>query len=157
VELAFQQRGPAYSNMVSFGVSVPLQWDQKNRQDRELAARLAQVEQANAEREDTLRAHVAEVRTMMNEWQNNRERHVRYEQELVPLAHSRALAQVAAYRGGKAALADVLAARRNEIEVRLQALQLEADSARLWAQLNFLFPQDGASADSSMRVDKDAK
>lgn len=157
VELAFQQRGPAYSNMVSFGVSVPLQWDQKNRQDRELAARLAQVEQANAEREDTLRAHVAEVRSMMNEWQNNRERHVRYEQELVPLAHSRALAQVAAYRGGKAALADVLAARRNEIEVRLQALQLEADSARLWAQLNFLFPQDGASADSSMRVDKDAK
>ena len=30
---------PAFSNMVSLGVSVPLQWDQKNRQDRELAAK----------------------------------------------------------------------------------------------------------------------
>ncbi|MFL6672352.1 MAG: TolC family protein [Massilia sp.] len=157
VELAFQQRGPAYSNMVSVGLSVPLQWNQANRQDRELSARLAQVEQARAEREDTLRAHVAEVRSMINEWQNDRERHARYEQELVPLAHSRALAQVAAYRGGKAALADVLAARRNEAEVRLQALQLEAESARLWAQLNFLFPQDGAFANPAMRMDKDAK
>jgi outer membrane protein TolC len=156
VELAFQQRGPAYSNMVSLGVSVPLQWNQKNRQDRELSSRLAQVEQVKAEREDTLRAHVAEVRAMMNEWQNNRERHARYEQELLPLANSRTMAQVAAYRGGKATLAEVLAARRNEIDVRLQALQLETDTARLWAQLNFLFPQDGASA-HSMRMNKDAK
>jgi outer membrane protein TolC len=157
VELAFQQRGPAYSNMVSLGVSVPLQWNQKNRQDRELSARLAQVEQAKAEREDTLRAHVAEVRAMMNEWQNNRERHARYEQELLPLANSRTMAQIAAYRGGKATLAEVLAARRNEIDVRLQALQLETDTARLWAQLNFLFPQDGASASPTMRMNKDAK
>ena len=36
VELSYSQRGPAYSNMVSVGVSIPLQWDQKNRQDREL-------------------------------------------------------------------------------------------------------------------------
>jgi hypothetical protein len=38
-------------------------------------------------------------------------------------------------------LTDALAARRGEIDVRLQALQLEADTARLWAQLNFLFPE----------------
>jgi hypothetical protein len=36
VEVAFQQRGSAYSNMVSVGISLPFQWDQKNRQDREL-------------------------------------------------------------------------------------------------------------------------
>jgi len=30
VELMFSQRGPAYSNMVSVNVSVPLQWDQTN-------------------------------------------------------------------------------------------------------------------------------
>jgi outer membrane protein TolC len=157
VEVAFQQRGPAYSNMVSVGVSVPLQWDRKNRQDRELSSRLAQVGQAKAEREDRLRAHVAEVSSMMNEWQNNRQRHARYEQELLPLAHSRTMAEVSAYRGGKATLAEVLAARRNEIDVRLQVLQLEADTARLWAQLNFLFPQDGASAQSTMRMDEDMK
>lgn len=145
VEVAVQKRGPGYSDMLSIGLSVPLQWDQKNRQDRELSSKLAQVEQARAEREDALRAHVAEVRGMLNEWHTNRERQIRYEQQLIPLASSRTTASVAAYRGGKTTLADVLAARRSEIDVRLQALQLGQETDRLWAQLNFLFPQNDIS------------
>ncbi|MBS0309506.1 MAG: TolC family protein [Proteobacteria bacterium] len=144
VEVTYQQRGPAYSNMVSVGVSIPLQWDQRNRQDRELASRLAMVEQARAERDEMLRQHIAETRLMINEWENNRERLGRFAHELIPLANQRTLATIAAYRGGKSGLTDVLAARRNEIDVRLQALQLEADTARLWAQLNFLTPSNEA-------------
>lgn len=138
VQLMYSQRGPAYSNMVSFAVSVPLQWDQTHRQDRELAAKLALLDQARAEREDMLTAHVAEVRAMIVEWENNRERSARYERELVPLAAERTQAMLASYRGAKASIADVLVARRGEIDIRLQALQLEAETARLWAQLNFL-------------------
>jgi outer membrane protein TolC len=140
VEVAFQQRGRAYSNMVSVGVSVPLQWDRKHRQDREVAAKLALAEQAQGERDEMLRAHVAETRVMLAGWHNGRERLVRYSTELVPLAADRSTSVLAAYRGGKATLADVLAARRSESDVRLQALQLEADTAKLWAQLNFLYP-----------------
>jgi outer membrane protein TolC len=141
VELMFSQRGPAYSNMVSVGVSIPLQWDQKNRQDRELAAKLAMAEQARAQREEALRAHIAEVRTMLNEWENGRERRARYEHELIPLAKRRTEAALSAYRGGKTNLPDVLMARRHEIDVRMQLLQFEAETARLWAQINFLFPE----------------
>jgi outer membrane protein TolC len=140
VELAYQERGPAFSNMISLGVSIPLQWDQKNRQDRELGAKLALVERAKALREDMLRAHTAEVRTMLNEWENGHERLARYERELIPLAQDRTQAALAAYRGGKADLNAVLAARRNEIEVRTQTVQLEMETGRLWAQLNFLVP-----------------
>src|SRR6185295_3254125 len=60
VELSYSLRGPAYSNMVSIGVSVPLQWDQRNRQERQIASKLAAAEQARAEREEVLRAHVSE-------------------------------------------------------------------------------------------------
>jgi outer membrane protein TolC len=91
-----------------------------------------------------LRAHVAEIRVMLDEWQNGRDRLARYRDALVPLAGSRSAAVLAAYRGGKATLADTLAARRNEVDVRLQALQLEAGTAKLWAQLNFLYPTDMA-------------
>ena len=148
VEVAYQQRGPAYSNMISVGVSIPLQWDQRNRQDRELASKLAIVEQVKAERDETLRAHIAETRTMIDEWQNGLERQARYQSELIPLADQRTQAALVAYRGGKATLTEVLAARRAEIDVRLQALQLEADTARLWAQLNFLLPSAGSSGES---------
>lgn len=148
IEVAFQQRGPAYSNMVSVGVSIPFQWDQKNRQDRELSSKLAMVEQTKAEREEILRTHVAEIHSMINEWQNGRERITRYQSQLLPLAFSRTEASIAAYRGGKASLDEVLIARRNEIDVRLQALQLQADTARLWAQLSFLFPIDAQNRHS---------
>lgn len=153
VEVAFQKRGQAYSNMLSIGVSIPIQWDQKNRQNRELSSKLALVEQAKAEREDVLREHIAQTRTMINEWQNDRERSARYDRELIPLANQRALATIAAYRGGKAGLADVLAARRNTIDVRLQALQLASEADRLWAQLNFIFPTDDAMARSAINQD----
>jgi outer membrane protein TolC len=148
VELAYQERGPAFANMFSVGVSIPLQWDQKNRQNRELAAKLALTERAKAQQEEVSRAHAAEVRAMLNEWENGRERIARYERELIPLAKDRTEAALAAYRGAKGDLNSVLAARRNEIEVRTQTLQLEMDTARVWAQLNFLVP-DGVHAAAS--------
>ncbi|NYE61291.1 outer membrane protein TolC [Duganella sp. 1224] len=143
VDVAWQQRGSAYSNMVSFGVSVPLQWDRARRQDRTLAARLAQADQAQAEREEAHRAHVAETRTLIEDWRSGQDRLRRYHDELLPRAAQNAEAVLAAYRGARATLADVLAARRNETDARLAALQLEADTARLWAQLNYILPPEG--------------
>jgi outer membrane protein TolC len=157
VALMYSQRGPDFSNMVSVNVSVPLQWDQKNRQDREIAARLAMLDQARAEREDMLRSHTAEVRAMIAEWENDRERNARYTRELLPLAAERSQAALGAYRGAKASIADVLLARRSEIDVRMQALQLEMDTARLWAQLSFLFPEDGTTLHSGATQARDPR
>jgi outer membrane protein TolC len=145
VQLMYGLRGPGYPDMVSLGVSVPLQWDRPQRQDREVAAKLAMLDQARAEREDALRAHRAEVQATLVEWNNDRERSMRYAKELVPLAAERTEATLAAYRGAKASLTDVLLARRNEIDVRMQALQLEAETARAWAQLEFLVPTTTSS------------
>jgi outer membrane protein TolC len=95
-----------------------------------------------------VRAHVAEIRAMLVAWQDDRERLTRYEREVVPLARERTEATVASYRGAKATLGEVLQARRSEVDVRLQALQLEAEVARTWAQLNFLVPLDHAPRSS---------
>ena len=140
VELMLSQRGSAYSNMVSLNVSIPLQWDQKNRQDRELAAKLSTVEQMRAEREEATRAHIAEATAMLQEWRSNRDRLTRYDGSLLPLASERTRASIAAYRGGTGPLTAVLEARRGEIDTRMDRLRLEMDAARLWAQLNYLVP-----------------
>ncbi|HEV8110815.1 MAG TPA: TolC family protein [Burkholderiales bacterium] len=141
LEAAYQQRGPDFSNMVSLGVSIPLPWDRANRQDREVASKLAMAEQARAQREEMLRAHVGDVRAMLEEWHNRRERLGRYERDLIPLARERARAALAGYQGGRTSVSDLLLARRNESEVRMQAVQLEMEAARLWAKLNFLIPE----------------
>ncbi|CAN5134972.1 TolC family protein [soil metagenome] len=140
VELMFNQRGSAYSNMVSVNLSVPLQWDPTNRQDREVAAKLALVDQLRAEREEATRAHVAEALAMLQEWHSDRERLTRYDDSLLPLASERTRASMAAYRGGSGPLTAVLDARRGEIDTRLERLRLEMEAARLWAQLNYLVP-----------------
>jgi outer membrane protein TolC len=127
-----------------------LQWEQRKRQDRELASRLAMVEQARAEREEALRVHIGEVRAMIVEWENGRERLARYERELTPLARERTRAALTAYQGGKANLTDLLLARRDEIDVRMHAVQLEMEIARLWAQLNFLFPDSAGTTRASI-------
>ena len=140
VELAYQQRGPSFSNMVSIGVSIPLPVAPAQRQDRDVAAKLAVAEQARAQLEDARRAHTAEVRAMIAEWESGRDRLRRIDTELGPLAAQRSEAALAAYRGNAGTLAAVLEARRGESDARLQALQLASEVARVWAQLNFLVP-----------------
>ena len=140
VEVLYSQRGPSYSNMVSVNLSVPLQWDPKSRQDREVAAKLAVAEQVRAEREEATRAHIGEAMAMLQEWRSDRDRLMRYDTSLLPLATERTRAAIAAYRGGTGALTAVLEARRGEIETRVERLRLEMEAARLWAQLNYLVP-----------------
>jgi outer membrane protein TolC len=136
VELMYNQLGPAYANMVSINLSIPMQWDQKNRQDRELSAKLAVVEQLRSEREEATRAHVSEVQAMLQEWQSNRQRLERFDTTLLPLARERVNAAMAAYRGGSGMLGAVLEARRGDIETQMERIRLELETARLWAQLN---------------------
>ena len=140
VELMVSQRGSAYSNMVSLNVSVPLQWDQRNRQDREISAKLAMAEQIRAQREEATREHVAETRGWLQQWQSNRDRLGQYDSSLIPLAHERTRASIAAYRGGGGMLPAVLEARRMEIDTRMERVRLEMETAGLWAQLEYLIP-----------------
>lgn len=149
VEANYAQRGPAYSNMLSIGVSIPLQWDAQNRQDRELAAKLAMVDEAKARYEDALRSREAEIRNLFDDWQTGMTRLARYRDELIPVAEQRTDAALTSYRVGKSDLATALATRRDSIDVRMQALSLELETARAWAQLHFLIPDDRSTPATS--------
>lgn len=150
VGLSFGQRGAAYPNMVSLSLAIPLQWNQQNLQDREVSARLATAEQMRSQRDEAVRAHLAEAQAMLQEWQGNRERLDRYDTALSPLAAERSRAVLTAYRAGTGNLAGVLDARQAEIETRIDRLRLEMETARLWARLNFFYPLDH-SADEAAR------
>lgn len=149
VELMYSQRGPAYSNMVSVNVSIPLQLDKRNRQERELAAKMATAEQLQAQREEATRETTAEALSWLQQWQSNRKRLAQYDSSLIPLAGERTKAVLAAYRGGAATLSAALEARRMEIDTRIERLRLEMETATLWAQLEFLIPANHPALDSS--------
>ena len=144
-ELTYAVRGAPYSNMVSLMVSIDLPWSPGTRQDREHAAKLKELDAARAMREDTRRMRVAEVDTMLTEWETARAMARRIEEELIPLATQRLDAVLASYRGGTGALSPVLEARRSELDARLALLQQEQAVAKAWAWLQFVRPMKEGS------------
>ena len=140
LEVAYAQRGPAFSNMLSIGIKIDLPIFQSRRQDPAIAAKVAAVEQIRAQTEDARRIHAAEIENLLADWNAAKSRVQRFARDLLPLAHERSEVALAAYRGGKGDLTPVLDARRAEVEVRMNRLQAEADMARAWANLSFLLP-----------------
>lgn len=140
VEAMYSQRGPAYSNMVSVGVSIPLQIDRANRQDREVAAKVAALAEAQANHEEALRMHEFEIRVMANDWAGGKDRIEQLNAQLLPAARMRTQAALTAYQTAKGPLTAVLAARSEEVGARMQVLSLEMETARLWARLTYLIP-----------------
>lgn len=138
-EIMFSQRGSQFSNMVSIGVSVPLQWDKPQRQQRELAARLARVNELEAELEEKTRERALQVQRWQQDWRAGRDRLAYLDSQRQPLATQRVDAALAAYRGGREGLDAVLQARRDALALALERLTLERETAGLWAQLEYLF------------------
>lgn len=138
VNLAYGARGGGRPDLLSLVVGVDLPIFQANRQDRRLAARLAQVNQVEAQREEQRRLLLATLRTAQAERELAEERIQRFERDILPLQASREAAALADYRSGKGAWSRVLDARRAQIETRLQWLGQRAAQARADVQLRYL-------------------
>lgn len=142
--LMYSKRGSRFGDMVSLGVSIPLQWDQARKQDRELSARLQKAEQIRLEREEMRREHLFEVQRLLANWRSNLTRLADYDKTLIPLATERVQAMEAAFRGDKAPLAAVIEAQRMVTDTRLERLRIEKQTAAWWAELEYLIPQEQA-------------
>lgn len=140
LEVTYAQRGSSYSNMLNIGVRIDLPIFEAQRQGPAVASRIAAAEQVRSQAEDARRAHLAEVRVMLADWQASQERAKRIESVQVPLARERLDASMAAYAGGRGELAPVLESRRVEVETRLALLQARTEMGRAWAQLDSLLP-----------------
>ena len=138
VEFMLSQRGRQFSNMASVAVSVPLQWDRPQRQERELAARLSRVDELQAEREEQTRERLLQVQRWREQWRSGLDRLDFLDTRRAPLSAQRVDAALAAYRGGREGLGPVLQARRAVLDLALERLLLERQTAGAWAQLEYL-------------------
>ena len=142
LEVGYGQRRPYFDNMLTVMVSFDLPWQTERRQDRDIASKLAEVEQARAMREDALRMHTAEVRGWLADFDAAARRIERFERVLLPLARDRRSAALAAYQGARGELGGVLEAERAVTETDLALVQVLAERAKAWANLNYLYPRE---------------
>lgn len=142
LEVGYGQRRPYFDNMLTVMFSFDLPLRAGHRQDRDIASKLAEVEQARAMREDALRMHAAEVRGWLADFDAAGRRIERFERVLLPLARDRRSAALAAYQGGRGELGGVLEAERAVTETDLALVQALAERAKAWANLNYLYPHE---------------
>jgi len=142
LEVGYGYRRPAFDNMLTVMVSIDLPWQKESRQDRDIASRLAEVNQARALRENARRMHEAEVRAWLAAFDTAGQRIERFMSNLLPLARERAAVARAAYQGGRGALQPVLDAERAVTETELAMNTVLGEQAKAWASLNYLYPQD---------------
>lgn len=123
--------------MIEFAIDLPL--FTRNRQDRGIAARRAELDAVVASHEDARRMQVEAVRRALAEWNGLKRQVARKESEALPLAHDRAQTAVASYGGG-GELQPWLDARRDELELHLEHARHLGELGRVWAALAFLLP-----------------
>ena len=142
-EAGYAQRGSRYSDMVSFGFSIPLPVNRAQKQDRDIAEKSALGTQARMQYEDTLRALQAEIQDQSLTLTSLNERAAQLKSQLLPTARQQVEVATAAYRSGTGSLAAIFNARRMALDVQMQVLDVEKEAATTWAKLEFhVIPHD---------------
>jgi len=129
----YEHEPPDQPNTVGFGVSFPLPlW---NRNGGNIAAARATLEQTTTKAEKVRAQVIADIAVARTSYAAALTRWQRYRDELTPKSRQIRESVALAYERGGAALLDLLAAQRNDNEVRLATAQAAADAADAAANL----------------------
>ncbi|WP_353154342.1 TolC family protein [Herminiimonas fonticola] len=147
LEAAYSQRGSQYSNMVSFGISIPLALNRAQKQNRDIAEKSALGTKARMQYEEALRDLQTEIENQSSTLESLKGRITQLNAQLLPAASQQVELATAAYRSGAGSLSAVFNAKKMLLERRLQIVELEREAALTWAALEYhVIPHDMASA-----------
>jgi cobalt-zinc-cadmium efflux system outer membrane protein len=144
--VSYGARSAGLPDMMMLEVRVGLPLFPRDRQNRDVAARIAERDAVAADREDARREQREGLERQLARWESLRDELSRYESILLPLARDRSAVALAAYGSG-GDLQPWIEARRDELETRRRHLQLQADLGRAWLALDTLLPRDTATTE----------
>ncbi|NVZ18363.1 TolC family protein [Pseudomonas costantinii] len=138
-EVDYQHRGREYGDMVSLQLSFDLPIFPGRRQNPGIAAKQAEVDQLDAEREAATREHIQMLDDDLAGYQRLDRAVQRSQDSLVPLAEEKVALSLAGYRSGKGDLMTVVSARRELVEARFKQIDAIEQRALIGAQLYFAY------------------
>lgn len=141
VMAGYGQRAAGRDDMISleFGIGLPL--FTRNRQDRGVAARVAEHDALGAEHEDARRAAAAAVRSDYAQWTGLVEQVRRDQRERLPLLRDLSALALAGYRAG-APIDGWIDARRQEVQASIETSRRQQELGIAWANLAYRFAQE---------------
>lgn len=137
IEVGYAARQGDRTDMLMVQIAFELPLFRAQKQNRLLESKLRLAERAREQREDHLRQLRAELDAAWAEWRIAGERLENFTQGVLPAARGRLDTLLAAQASGRAELAQVLEARRQLIEARLQELALKSGRAKARAGIEY--------------------
>lgn len=142
VEVFYSHRAEGYDDMAGVMFTVDLPLFQSRRQDKDYAADLSRSMQAVDQLTLVQREHVAQVQSLVAQYQASQVLWQRQREDILPLQRKRLDVLTAQYRSGQSDLPTLLEARRGVLDTELAASQAEREMARNWAAIQWLIPQE---------------
>ncbi|RAU35588.1 TolC family protein [Enterobacter sp. RIT418] len=142
VEVYYAHRAEGYDDMAGVMFSVDLPLFQSKRQDKAYAADVSRSMQAVDQLTLIKREHMAQIQTLVAQYQAAQALWQRQRDDVLPLQRQRLNVMTAQYRSGQSDLPALLEARRSVLDTELAVNQAEREMARTWSAVNWLIPQE---------------
>ena len=139
--VSYGRRGQGYGDLVSVQFSFELPLAPNERQQPLVRAKQKEVQRLASEREELVRKKTLELDSLLAELDETHRKLRRVTTEAEPLAAQRSALTLAAFESGRDTLGAVLEARKQQTELGLRALELQARQAALQWSLNTLIAE----------------
>lgn len=136
-EVGYGKRFNDRSDMLSFQVSIDLQLDRANRQDRRTAEKLVLVEKARKLTEDKRRELSFELESALADAEAAEALENVNSTKLIPNAAAKLSIAQAGYMSGKKTIGEVWQARRDVIDIELDQLSILTDKQRAAVKIGY--------------------
>lgn len=136
-EVGYGKRFNGRSDMISFQISIDLQLDRVNRQDRRTAEKLVLVERVRKLTEDRRRQLSSELESAMADAEAAEALENESRTQLIPNAQAKLSIAQAGYKSGMQTIADVWQARRSVIDIELDRLSILTDKQRAAVRIGY--------------------
>ncbi len=131
--------GQSRADFFSVGVSFDVPLFTKKRQDKEVAASVADTEAVKTEKLLLTKKMLSAVEKEIKQLNRLRERQAIYEQQLLIQTHEQAEASLTAYTNDDGDFAEVVRARIAVLNARIASLQINVEALKTVSRINYFF------------------
>lgn len=140
--------GKSRSDLFSVGVTFDLPLFTEDKQDKQVAASIAESEAIKTEKLLLIKNMLSSVEKELRQLKRLTDRQSIYKQQLIKQTHDQAEASLTAYTNDDGDFSEVVRARIAELNARVSLLKINVDTLKAVARINYFFAQ--SERDSSI-------
>ena len=140
--------GGSRADLFSVGVTFDLPLFTENRQDKQVAASIADSETIKTEKLLLTKQMISVLEKELRQLKRLSDRQSIYQEQLLKQTHDQAEASLTAYTNDDGDFAEVVRARIAELNTRISALRIDVDALKTVARINYFFAHSQSNSNA---------